>query len=108
MDCNVVQFTNLNSQKRDPCPDLATLYLVEPCQETYKKISQDARQKLYDIMIVLFTKPPTDLQAFVQEMQGSGQAHRVIEVQCCFVGGYQVITPNFFTWPAQSIPDPQS
>ena len=61
LDCNVVSFNNLNSAKREPTPDLTTLYFVEPCIDTYKKIAQDARQKMYDIMIVLFTKPVHDL-----------------------------------------------
>jgi len=37
---------------------------------------------MYDIMIVIFTKPISDsgIQKFADDLQESGQAHRVIEV----------------------------
>lgn len=62
-ECNVVYHANITS-KRDPVPDLPIIYLVEPTKSNFSLIAKDAREKLYDIMIVHFTKPVDSLQEF--------------------------------------------
>ena len=59
-ECNVVYHANITS-KRDPVPDLPIIYLVEPTKSNFSLIAKDAREKLYDIMIVHFTKPVDSL-----------------------------------------------
>lgn len=59
-DCNIIYHANIHS-KREPLPDLPVIYLVEPCAATYKQISKDAKDKLYDMMIVHFTRPVDSL-----------------------------------------------
>jgi hypothetical protein len=62
-ECNVVYHANITS-KRDHVPDLPIIYLVEPTKSNFLLIAKDAREKLYDIMIVHFTKPVDSLQEF--------------------------------------------
>jgi len=78
---------------------LPVLYLVEPCTSIFKQIAKDAKDKLYDIMIIHFTKPLLNLKEFADEMQATKQAHRIISVQSEYIGSFQVITPSFFTFP---------
>lgn len=98
LDCNIIHHANIDS-KREPLPDLPVIYLVEPTLSNFKLIAKDARDKLYDMMIVNFTKPLESLKPFADEMQLSKQAHRVISVSSECIGGFQSITPKFFTWP---------
>lgn len=56
-ECNIVLNFNIQSGlKRDPIPDLPALYLVEPTMQNYQLIAQDAKDKLYDMIMVFFTK----------------------------------------------------
>ena len=50
------------------------------------------------MMIINFTKPVENLKEFADAMLVSKQAHRVISVQAEYLGGFQVVTPTFFTW----------
>jgi hypothetical protein len=59
-DSNIVFNANI-SAKRDQIPDLPIIYLVEPTKQNYALIAKDAREKLYDLMIVHFTKPVESL-----------------------------------------------
>ena len=79
LDCNIVHHSNIAS-KREPLNDMAVIYLVEPTDKNYKLIAKDAKDKLYDMMIVHFTRPVESLQPFADEMINSRQAHRVISV----------------------------
>jgi sec1 family domain-containing protein 1 len=67
-DSNIVFNANI-SAKRDQIPDLPIIYLVEPTKQNYALIAKDAREKLYDLMIVHFTKPVESLQEFANEMK---------------------------------------
>ena len=78
-ESNIVYHANITS-KRETIPDLPIIYLVEPNKENYVLIAKDAKEKLYDMMIVHFTKPVESLQEFASEMNASKQAHRVIHV----------------------------
>ena len=86
-DCNIVHYDNITSLKREQLNDLPVIYLVEPTLKNFKQIAKDAKDKLYDMMIVHFTKPVESLQAFADEMSASRQAHRVISVQADYLGG---------------------
>ena len=55
------------------------------------------------MMIVHFTKPVESLQEFAAEMKQSKQSHRVIHVQSEYMGGIQVVGPDFFTWPTHEL-----
>lgn len=99
LDCNIIHHANI-ANKREPLADIPVIYLVEPTLSNFKLIAKDAKDKLYDMMIVNFTKPIESLKLFADEMQLSKQAHRVISVSSEYLGGFQVITPQFFTWPA--------
>ncbi len=70
LECNVIHHANITS-KREPLPDLPVIYLVEPTLLNFKLIAKDARDKLYDMMIVNFTKPIDSLKLFADEMQQS-------------------------------------
>ena len=85
-ESNIVYNANITS-KRDQLPDLPIIYLVEPTKQNFALIAKDAKEKLYDIMIVHFTKPVESLQEFANEMKQSKQAHRVIHVQSEYIGG---------------------
>lgn len=95
IECNIIQFANL-SAKREPIADLPVIYLVEPTIENYRLIAKDAKDKLYDMMLVQFTKPTTTLSQFADIMQATKQAHRVISVQADYVGSFYSIAPSFF------------
>jgi hypothetical protein len=56
------------------------IYLVEPTSENYKLIAEDARNRVYDMMIVAFTKPIGSIEEFAGIMGKTKQAHRVINV----------------------------
>ena len=62
-ECNIVYNANVMS-KREPIPDLPVIYLVEPTPANFSIIARDAKDKLYDMMIVHFTKPTDSLQEF--------------------------------------------
>jgi hypothetical protein len=78
-ESNIIYHANIQS-KREPIPDLPIIYLVEPNKQNYVQIAKDAKDKLYDMMIVHFTKPVESLQEFAAEMKQSKQSHRVIHV----------------------------
>ena len=54
-DCNVVLHTNIKA-RREPCPGLPVVYLVEPTQENYQAIANDCQRNLYDFVFVNFTR----------------------------------------------------
>lgn len=60
LDCNIIHHQNISS-KREALSDLPVIYLVEPTSSNFKQIAKDARDKLYDMMIVHFTKPVESL-----------------------------------------------
>lgn len=47
------------------------IYFVEPCTSTFKQIAKDAKDKLYDIMVINFTKPLENIKEFSDEMMAT-------------------------------------
>lgn len=62
-DCNILFHSNI-ALKREQITDLPALYLLEPTMQNYKIISQDAKEKLYDIQLINFTKPVKNIDEF--------------------------------------------
>ena len=54
-DCNVVMHTSIKA-KRDACPGLPVVYLVEPTEENFKAIANDCQRNLYDFVFINFTR----------------------------------------------------
>jgi hypothetical protein len=54
-ECNVVLHLNIN-QKKDICPGLPAIYLVEPNLENFKAIANDCQKNLYDFVFVNFSR----------------------------------------------------
>ena len=82
-------------------PDVPVVYMVEPTNENIRAIVKDAQNDLYDYIIVNFTRPasPEKIEAFAQAMVQADQVHKVLKIESDFIGGYQVIAPDFFVLP---------
>ena len=99
-DCNIVLHLNI-AQKRERIPDLPVIYFVEPTPQNFKQIATDASKSLYDYFIINFSTPvsPALMDAFAQEMVRANQTHKVMSVSSEWMGGFQVIAPDFFVLP---------
>lgn len=54
-DCNITLHLNLNS-KREIVPDIAAVYLIEPKEENFKRVAEDATNNIYDFFFITFTR----------------------------------------------------
>lgn len=97
-DCNVVLHVNINS-KRDVCPGLPAVYLVEPTEENFKLISNDCQKNLYDFVFVNFTRQIDEqlLDKFAIEMTKSQASHKICRVTYDHLSTYQVVSKDFYT-----------
>ena len=99
-DCNILIHLNM-SQARERVPDLPAVYLIEPTAENFKRVAQDAAKNIYDYVMISFTKPLSQAQMenFASELVKVNQSHKVLRVTQEYLGGYQVISPDFFVLP---------
>ena len=99
-DCNILLHLNM-TQTRERVPDLPAVYLIEPTSENFKRIAQDATKNLYDFFLISFTKPMSQGQIdnFAAELVKVNVTHKVLRVTHEYLGGYQVISPDFFVLP---------
>ena len=99
-NCNILLHQNINSA-RERVPDLPAVYLVEPTAQNFQQIAADGQRNLYDYFLVAFTKPvsPTQMESFAQELIKANQVNKVLRVTQDFLGGFQVISPDFFVLP---------
>lgn len=97
-DCNVILHSSLKS-KREPCPGLPAIYLVQPTQENYQAIAADCQKGLYDFVFVYFSRAmsDSDLDKFAIEMTRVSGAERIARVAYEHLGAYQVVNKNFFS-----------
>jgi len=94
---NVTLHMNLAS-KRQPVPDAACVYLIEPKEDAFRKVAEDGL--MYDYLFINFTKPLSQeqLSQFSIEMVKANCIQRVCQVHQHYLN-YQVIAPTFFTIP---------
>lgn len=102
-DCNVVLHCNINS-KREACPGLPVVYLVEPTEDNFRLIAQDCQRSLYDYIFINFVREVKehDLDKLAYEIAKTNQAHKVCRVAYEHLGSYQVINRDFFTFFGQA------
>ena len=88
-DCNVILHASLNS-KREPCPGLPAIYLVQPTIENFKAIAADCQKGLYDFVFVYFSRSlsDSDLEKFAIEMTRVNGAERIARVAYEHLGAY--------------------
>lgn len=98
-ECNVVMHVNINS-KRDACPGVPAVYLVEPTEQNYKSIARDCSYNMYDFVFINFTRLVTeqDLDKFAIEMTRVNGAHKICRVAFEHLGAYQVVNKDFFSF----------
>ena len=72
LDCNVISFSNIESKREPSSSNAPVVYFIEPTLQNFRLVSQDCKFKVYDLMIVCFTKPLSSLEEFVNEVHQSG------------------------------------
>jgi hypothetical protein len=94
----VVLHQNINS-KRETCPGIPAVYLVEPTTENMKLIAGDCQRNLYDFVFITFTRKISDqeMDTFAIEMTKSNAAHKICRVGYEHLGSYHVISKDFFS-----------
>ena len=99
-DCNILLHLNMTST-RERVPDLPAIYLIEPTAENFKRIAQDANKNLYDFLMISFTRPMSQgqMENFAAELVKVNVTHKVLRVTQEYLGGYQVVSPDFFVLP---------
>ena len=99
-DCNILLHQNI-TQSRERVPDLPAIYLIEPTTENFKKLAADANKNLYDFLLISFTRPLSQgqMENFAAELVKVNVTHKVLRVTQEYLGGYQVISPDFFVLP---------
>ena len=97
-ECNVLFHSGI-TQKREVCPGLPVVYLVEPTEENIKMIASDCQKNLYDFVFVNFTSQLTDsaLDKFAIEMTRVKSVHKICKVGYEHLGSFQVVSDDFFT-----------
>ena len=98
-ECNVVLNSNI-SAKREACPGLPAVYLLEPTLENYKAIAADCQNALYDFAFVNFTRKLNDseLDRFAIEMTRVNGAERIARVSYEHLGAYHCVNRDFFSF----------
>ena len=98
-DCNVVLHSNITA-KRENCPGLPVIYLVEPTLQNVEHIVSDLQQGLYDFVFVNFVSQVADnvLDQFALMVSKANCAHKICKVTSHNFGVYQVINRDFYTF----------
>lgn len=80
-ECNVVLHANLKA-KREACPGLPVVYLVEPTEENFIAIASDCQRNLYDFVFVNFTRQVSDheLDQFAIEITKANAGNKICRV----------------------------
>ena len=88
-DCNVVLHCNINS-KREQCPGLPAIYLLEPTDENFKLIANDLSQSLYDFVFINFVQETNaqQLDRLAVEVSKANCAHKICRVAYDHLGAF--------------------
>lgn len=98
-DCNITLHLNINS-KREAVPDIPAIYVVEPTEENFQKIAEDAMSGIYDYFFVNFTRQVTreQLDSFAMEITKANAVHKICKVGYNHLN-YHVVSQNLFEIP---------
>lgn len=79
---------------------LTNLHIVEPSEDNFKKIANDALKGLYDYFFINFMRPvsPEQLDQLAIEMVKANSAHKICRLSFSHLA-YQAISHNFYTFP---------
>ncbi|TPX32642.1 hypothetical protein SmJEL517_g04337 [Synchytrium microbalum] len=89
--------TSLNSS-RDPIPDVAAVYFIQPTVESIKKLTEDISKKLYDSYYINFATvvPRFLLEQLASAVVSGGLANQIAQVYDQYLN-YICLSPDLFT-----------